>query len=477
MPTNNQNKNIFRVTFFSGVGSVTGANFMLEVGEVSIGTPLRLLVDCGLAQGDSTSAEENRQPFMYDPKTVDYLFLTHAHLDHVGRIPKLVKDGFRGTIYSTPETLALARLILADAVGILGREAQESGTKPIYGIDDVATTFTLWKTIPYHVDTKVGEGKLAQGHALSVVLKDAGHVLGSSMYQFTYTDSAGEKKNIVFTGDLGNSPTPLLRDTEDIPGAEYIVMESVYGDRNHEPKELRRQKLMEIINDTLKKNGTVLIPAFSIERTQVILYEINELVEKGLIPSVPVFVDSPLAIKVTQIYETSTNLFNDTVQAEIRSGENVFNFPKLQFTLTNDESKTIDHTKPQKIIIAGSGMSTGGRVRHHETLYLSDPKNSVIFVGYQAPGTLGRQISDGAKKVNISGVDIDIKARIENILGYSSHKDSDHLVQFVGTAGQSLKKDFVVMGEPKSAAFLAQRLRNELSVDAVCPERGVPYDL
>jgi metallo-beta-lactamase family protein len=227
----------------------------------------------------------------------------------------------------------------------------------------------------------------------------------------------------------------------------------------------------------VKRGGTVLIPAFSIERTQVILYEINELVEKNMIPSVPVFVDSPLAIKVTEIYKNSENLFNQGVKEEIHKGDNIFEFPKLQFTLTNDESKTIDHSKGAKIIIAGSGMSTGGRVRHHEMMYLSDPRNSVIFVGYQAAGTLGRKIADGAKKVNIGGVDVDIKAEIETILGYSSHKDSDHLVEFVGTAQASLKKVFVVMGEPKASTFLAQRLRDELGVNALYPEQGKGYDL
>lgn len=460
---------LFRTTFFTGIGSVTGADFLLEAGK------LRILVDCGLTQGDDAKNDVNREPFGYDPATIDFLFVTHAHLDHVGRIPKLVKDGFRGVIYSTPETLALARLILADAVGILAHEAQMTGKPPLYTVDDVTQVFPLWHTLPYHVETPIAKGEM--NGKLSVFLKDAGHVLGSSMFTFTFIGDDGVSKNIVFTGDLGNSPTPLLRDTEPVTGAEYIVMESVYGDRNHEPKDLRRKKLEEIINDTVKRGGTILIPAFSIERTQVILYEINELVENKLIPSIPVFVDSPLAIKVTEIYKNSENLFNENVQNEIRKGDKIFDFPRLQFTLTNDESKTIDHSRGPKIIIAGSGMSTGGRVRHHEMMYLSDPRNSVIFVGYQAAGTLGRTIADGAKKVNITGVDVEIKAEVETILGYSSHKDSDHLVEFVGTAQETLKRVFVVMGEPKASAFLAQRLRDELGVNALYPEQGKGYDL
>jgi metallo-beta-lactamase family protein len=467
--------NLFRVTFFSGIGSVTGANFLLEAGT------LRILVDCGLTQGEKTAEDVNREPFGYDVASIDYLFITHAHLDHVGRIPKLVKEGFKGVIYSTPETRDLARLILEDAVGILDHEARRENLPPLYGLEDVNRAFPLWQTIPYHESKELVSG-------LSVYLKDAGHILGSSMFEFSRTDAkdgvaagrgVGAAKKIIFTGDLGNSPTPLLRDTEPVTGADYLVMESVYGDRNHEPKDLRRKKLQDIINDTIARQGTVLIPAFSLERTQVMLYELNRLVESGAIPSIPVFVDSPLAIKVTDIYEkpTSEALFNDKTQAVIRESGDIFHFPKLEFTLTADASRDIDHTKAPKIILAGSGMSTGGRMLHHETVYLSDPKNTFILVGYQGLGTLGRTIADGAKHLTIAGQPVEVRARIEQIMGYSSHKDSDHLVEFVATAHDTLKKVFVVMGEPKASLFLAQRLRDELGVNAMYPERGKGYDL
>jgi metallo-beta-lactamase family protein len=464
--------NLFRVTFYSGIGSVTGANFLLEAGGGNGTKGLRILVDCGLTQGEKTAEDVNREPFAYDVASVDYLFVTHAHLDHVGRIPKLVKDGFKGIIYSTLETRELAKLILGDAVGLLSKEAAREGVEPLYSLEDVGRVFPMWQTIPYHVETPINSGAEGVDTGLSVFLRDAGHILGSSMFRFTYMD-----KNIVFTGDLGNSPTPLLKDTEPITGAQYLVMESVYGDRNHEPKDERRQKLQDIINDTVKRGGTVLIPSFSLERTQVILYELEKLVEGKLIPSIPVFVDSPLAIAVTDIYRKSENLFNDKIQAEIRGGETIFNFPKLEFTITADMSRDIDHTKSPKIIVAGSGMSTGGRMLHHETMYLSDAKNTIIFVGYQGAGTLGRTIADGAKRITIGGQPINIQAEVEMILGYSSHKDSDHLVEFVGTAQETLKRVFVVMGEPKASTFLAQRLRDELGVKALYPEREVGYDL
>jgi len=449
-----------KITFYSGVGSVTGANFLLELGKT------RILVDCGLIQGDRVAMKENRNPFEYDPASIDMLFVTHAHLDHVGRIPKLVKDGLKGSIYSTLETRALAELILEDAVGLLAKEALVEGILPMYDMEDMKKAFSLWKTIPYHTETNF------ESENFSIYLKDAGHILGSSMFQFSY-----DNKKIIFTGDLGNSPTPLLKDTEAVTGANFMIMESVYGDRNHEPKNERREKLQKVIEETITKNGTLIIPAFSIERTQVILYEINKLVESKMIPSVPVYVDSPLAIKVTDVYKESENLFNEKAQVEIKAGDDVFNFPKLFFTDSASSSREIDHAKSPKIIIAGSGMSVGGRVIHHEEKYLPDARNTVLLVGYQTLGSIGRRLMDGAKKISIHGNEVQVKARIDSILGYSSHKDSDHLVEFVSTAQESLKQVFVLMGEPKASTFLAQRINNEVGVKATYPDRGVPYEL
>lgn len=447
------------VTFCSGVGSVTGANFLLELSNTKI------LVDCGLIQGEKTAQAENRLDFPYKPEEIDILFITHAHLDHVGRIAKLVKDGFKGVIYSTPETFSLAQLIMEDALGLLTRESINEGVLPLYEEKDVKNAFSLWQTIPYHEERQFPQG-------FSVYLKDAGHILGSSMIIFSY-----ENKKIVFTGDLGNSPTPILRDTESIEGVDYVIMESVYGDRNHEPKDERRNKLQNVILDTISRQGTLIIPAFSLERTQVILYEINKLVESKMIPVIPVYVDSPLATKVTEIYKASTRLFNEHAQKEIREGDDIFNFPKLSFTVNAQESKAIDHSKSPKIIIAGSGMSVGGRVIHHEEMYLSDPKNTVLLVGYQTLGSIGRYLMDGAKKVKIHQNEVKVNAKIESILGYSSHKDSDHLLEFISTAEKTAKKVFVVMGEPKASLFLVQKIRDNLGLNALYPERVKKYRL
>lgn len=457
------------LTFCSGVGSVTGANFLLELAKEENQNITKILIDCGLIQGEKSAQLENRDDFGYSANEIDILFVTHAHLDHVGRIPKLVKEGFEGIIYSTPETMALAELILTDAVGLLHREAVNEGIMPLYEEKDMKKAFTLWKTIPYHTDTQI---KLKDNSMLNVYLKDAGHILGSSIFNFTYNN-----KKITFTGDLGNSPTPLLKDTESIEGSEYVIMESVYGDRNHEPKEMREEKLKEIIKATIDKGGTLVIPAFSLERTQVILYEINKLVEDKQIPKVPVFMDSPLAGKVTDIYKNSILLFNEKVQQEIRNGDDIFDFPGLEFTESSQDSKSIDHTKPPKIIIAGSGMSVGGRVIHHEEVYLSDPKNTVLLVGYQTLGSIGRHLLDGEKEISIHGQKIKVRAKIESILGYSSHKDSDHLLEFISTTQDTAKKVFVVMGEPKASLYLAQKIRDNLGIDALYPERLKKYKI
>jgi metallo-beta-lactamase family protein len=456
-----------KLTFCGGTGSVTGANFLIE-DDVT-----KILIDCGLEQGGKQADESNRRNFIYDPADIDILLITHGHIDHVGRIPKLVKDGFKGVIYSTPETKEISRLMLGDSVRLLGQEAVREGILPLYEEEDVENSFKNWKTIPYHTPTEIAPGFM-------VFLKDAGHVLGSTMYEISYGEGDWKKrKKVLFTGDLGNSPNPLLHDTETITDADYIIMESVYGDRNHEPSSERREKLEHVIEETVKKGGTLVIPSFSLEKTQVILYELNRLIDQGRIPVIPVYVDSPLAIKITEIYERASKSldFNDATRAVIKKGVDIFKFPKLHMTATSDESKAILEVPAPKIVIAGSGMSNGGRVLHHELNYLPHPQNTLLLVGYQAVGTIGRIIRDGAKSINLYGKEVDIKAKVEMIDGYSSHKDSDHLVEFVENDIDTLKKCFVVMGEPKSSLFLVQKLRDNLGIEAYAPEEGSSVEL
>ncbi len=452
-----------QITFYSGVGTVTGANFLLE----SLRT--RILVDCGLIQGTPDAYKENIKPFEYDPKSIDFVFITHAHMDHIGRLCKLVKDGFTGVIYSTEETKNLANIMIADALKIMEQKNKESESLekeiPLYNQNDFNKTMALWRTIPYYNKIKIN-------NEFEVSLKDAGHILGSAMYEFYF---AGKK--IVFTGDTGNSPAPLLKDTDKIEDADYLIIDSVYGDRNHEDKNQRDEKFKKIVLETINKGGALVIPAFSIERTQVVLYILNNLIEDGIIPKIPVFLDSPLALKVTDVYKRFVRDFNKKVKKEIKEGDNIFDFPNLNIIYTKRESSEITKTPNPKIIIAGSGMSSGGRVVGHEMEFLPDPNSTILLMGYQALGTLGRKIQEKPREVEINGELIKVRARIENITGYSSHKDSDGIVEMVESTANTVKKVFVVLGEPKSSLFLAQRLRDELDVSVVYPEQGVSYKL
>jgi len=449
-----------KIYFYGGVGSVTGANFVLEIGK----SGKKIMIDCGMVQGNKFAEEINRESFKYNLLDIDALLVTHAHIDHIGRIPKLVKDGFSGVIWSTKETKEIASFMFDDAFRILEREARETGVLPMYEKTDYEKALSLWKTFDYHQKFEPTEG-------VFVIPRDAGHILGSVMYEI----NDGEK-TIVFTGDLGNSPSPLLPETEKIESADYLIMESVYGDRNHEDVENRRSRFLAEIKNAIKRGGTILIPAFSLEKTQVILKELDDFVESHKIESLPVFLDSPLAIKITGIYKQSTHLFNEKARAEVQGGDELFNFPKLKISRDSWQSNAIFDAPNPKIIIAGSGMSSGGRILKHEKIYLGNDKNTIMFLGYQAIGTLGRQIEEGVKKIKVNDEPVIVRAKVVSISGYSSHKGGDDLVDFVSNI-KGLKKVFVAMGEPKSSHFLANRIKDYLDVKAVVPEEGWVVEL
>ncbi|MGH7249893.1 MAG: MBL fold metallo-hydrolase RNA specificity domain-containing protein, partial [Minisyncoccia bacterium] len=302
---------------------------------------------------------------------------------------------------------------------------------------------------------------------LTVTFLNAGHILGSAMIEFKYNG-----KKIIFTGDLGNSPSPLLPDTDKVTDADYLIMESVYGDRNHESREDRRRLLAETIQDNHKRKGTLIIPTFSLERSQELLFELDALLAGDRIPVMPIFFDSPLAIRLTEVFKEYKTYFNENAQKAISPGKYLFDFPGLHNTLRSEESKMIANVPNPKIVIAGSGMSTGGRIVHHERHYLPDPNNTILLTGYQSLGTPGRLIFEGLKKVRISGEDVSVRAHVAMISGYSGHKDSDGLLNFVEDMEDTVKKVFVVMGEPKSSMFLVQKLRDNLGIDAYAPETG-----
>lgn len=465
MDSQSQTKEV-KITFCGGTEGVTGANFLLET-ETG-GKTLRVLVDCGLFQGTNREERMNLDPFPYDPATIDAVFITHAHMDHIGRLPILIKQGYQGPIYSTPPTLDISNVAFQDAIGLMDRDSHNNGkndknhnskdeTPPLYGQKEVTILMNQWKTFGYHEPLQIGD--------FTVVFRDSGHILGSAMVEFTY-----QGKKILFTGDLGNSPAPLLKDTEAISDIDYLIMESVYGDRNHEDRGERRDKLEDVIEETMRKGGVLLIPAFSIERTQELLYEIENMMENSRIPLVPVFLDSPMAIKVTEIYKKYGDYLNKETNSIIKKGDGIFRFAQFRETMSTEDSKAIDQSNSKKIIIAGSGMSNGGRIVHHEKKYLPDPKNTILMAGYQSVGSLGRLIQDGTRVIKIMGEEIPVNAKVTSISGYSAHKDSDGLFEFVHQTADSVKKVFAVMGEPKASLFLVQRLRDYLGIDAVVPK-------
>ncbi len=451
------------IHFYGGAGSVTGSNFLLEVDSPSASlraTKIRILVDCGLFQGKHSFEDKNWEPFPFDPKEISVLINTHAHIDHIGRIPKLVKEGFTGKIISTEATRALAEPLLLDAMELSARTAEHIGKEPLYDEHDIAQAMRQWVGVGYHQPQEVGGG-------VSLELLDAGHILGSAMARFT---RAG--KTLVFTGDLGGGNSPLLAPLEEPTGANYLVMESVYGDRMRQDDKHRRDLLENIIEETVAKGGTLLIPAFSTERTQDLLFEIRELMLEKRVPSTPVYLDSPLADKITAAYLAHPQYFSPEIQKRVAGGEQIFNFSELHFVQDATTSQKMGAAPGAKIIIAGSGMSNGGRVVAHEAHVLPDKKSTLLIVGYQAAGSLGRRLSEEAQSVEIKGEVIPVRCRVEAMYGYSAHMDGGQLLEFVNKIQASLTEVFVVMGEPASSGFLVQRIRDYLGVKATAPEAG-----
>jgi len=355
--------------------------------------------------------------------------------------------------------------MLPDSAQLLQQEAMSCGTFAPYSPEDVAPIFGQWEILPYYAPITIGD--------FIVTLRNAGHILGSAMVECEHS-AIGK---ILFTGDIGNSPSLLLKDTDTVENINYLVTESVYGDRIHEVVDSRIGQLEDVIERTVARNGTLLIPTFSIERTQNILYEINMLVEKGRIPEVPVFLDSPLGAKVTEIYRAAKTEYNDSVRKVMEKDDDIFDFKGLRVVASDEESKNIGTLPGPKVIIAGSGMSVGGRIIRHEKEHLADPNSTLLIVGYQVPGSLGRQLADGAKEVLIGNDSVPVRARIVSVSGYSGHRDLNGLMRFVSSTSSSLKRVFVVMGEPKGQQFFAQRLRDYFGVDAIVPKSGQVVEL
>lgn len=448
-----------KIKFYGGAGGVTGANYIFEIDD------MRIMVDCGLFQGGRFAEKQNHEPFAYDPKTISTLFVTHAHADHIGRIPKLYKGGFRGTIISTPPTRDLAEVMLDDALKIMSHECEQEKEEPFYTQTDLDGAMTLFQPKSYNTEIVLSPN-------IKVFLRDSAHILGSCMVEFHVDDEI-----IVFTGDLGNTPTPILGTIYPLKEVDYMVMESVYGDRIHESKELRKNLLERVIEDTASKKGVLIIPSFALERTQELLFELDELVEHNRIPRMPIFLDSPLAIRATEVYKKYEHYFNKDAQNVIKSGDDIFQFPGLHFASSREESMKINDVPPPKIIIAGNPHGYGSRIGYHFMRYLPDERNNVVFVGYARISSIGRRLVDGEKQISVQGKPIDVRAKITNISGYSAHADQNQLKAFVTQIQKPVKKIFVAMGEPESAHTLAQIIRDEIGILAETPLIGDTAEL
>lgn len=452
-----------RLTFCGGAGSVTGANYLLETARG------KFIVDCGLVQGSQFAEAQNLEPFPYDPAAVDAALLTHAHADHAGRLPKLVRDGFRGAVYATAPTVELAELILEDAQHILEKEAALTASRVLYHLDDIWALHQHWRATPYHAAFSVVPG-------VTATFADAGHMLGSAIIELAVGEGSG-RTTVVFSGDLGNAPAPLLQPPARVSRADYLVIESVYGDRLHDDRQNRSRQFERVAQETIERRGVLMIPVFAVERTQELLFELNDFVEEGRIPAVPVFLDSPLAIRATEVYRRYPDYFNAKAARKVREGDDLFRFPGLTFALTKDESKRINDVPAPKIILAGAGMTQGGRIHHHLIRYLPDPQSTFLSVGYHIKGSIGRQLLEGEAEIALRGARIPVRARIEAIPGYSGHADRDALLAWVEPMADSLRRVFVVQGEPHASEALARAITERFGVQATAAHLGESVEL
>ncbi|OGD98032.1 hypothetical protein A3A49_01895 [Candidatus Curtissbacteria bacterium RIFCSPLOWO2_01_FULL_38_11b] len=446
-----------RVSFYGACREVTGSNILVEAGGKKI------LFDCGLYQGNKIADERNHAPFLYDPKSIDFVVVGHAHLDHTGRLPKLVKDGFCGKIFSTGPTKELTLLVLADSEKLMREEAQRNNHPPLYSEGDIEKSMELFESITYHEPLEIAPG-------VKLTLFNAGHILGSAVIKI---EAGGV--SLVYTSDLGNNPSLLLNPPEFIDSCDFLICESTYGGRIHEDSNKRMVKLANIIDSVVKKNGVLMIPTFAIERTQELLHDIEDFCSIQGCEKPDFYLDSPLALKVTNVFKKYSSYLNGDLQKK-HQDQDFFGFERLHVCSTVEDSKAINTASNPKVIIAGSGMMNGGRILFHIRNYISDPNNTLLIVGYQAKGTLGRRLFEEENEISVFGEKLQVRAQIVAIGSYSAHADSVQLVNWISKI-ENLKKVFLVHGENEQALFLSAEIEKRLKINTIIPQQGENYEL
>jgi metallo-beta-lactamase family protein len=462
-----------KLTFLGAAENVTGSRYLLETSKS------RILVDCGMYQ-ERDLLQRNWAPFPVPPNSIDAVVLTHAHIDHCGYLPRLVRDGFKGRVHCTAVSAEIAKIVLEDSARIQEEDAAfkkkrhekegRQGPMPeeaMYSLDDVKTTCSLLSPVAYGQPAKIADG-------VEVLFLDAGHIPGSANVQMTVSE-AGARKTIVFSGDIGRWDRPILNDPTSCPPCDYLLIESTYGDRLHEDAGSPEDQFAAVIDDTLKRGGNIVVPAFAVERAHEILYFLNELLMKNRIPHLFVFLDSPMAMKVIDVFKRHLEILDNDMKNLLRTHKSPFDFPGLTITQTAEQSKSINRIAGTAIIIAGSGMCTGGRIKHHLVNNIKRSQSTILFVGYQAVGTLGRQILEGAKEVRIFGNIWPVRAKIEQLRGFSAHADRNDLLHWLGDVKP--KHVFVVHGEPESSAAFRDTLIKERGLSASAPKYGEEVEL
>ncbi|OHB70974.1 MAG: MBL fold hydrolase [Planctomycetes bacterium RBG_16_41_13] len=457
-----------RITFIGAARMVTGSCFYLQTKEIN------LLIDCGFFQGTKENEERNADPFPFDPSGIHYLLLTHAHLDHSGLIPKLVRDGFKGKILATNATVELCRIMLMDSAYIQERDAEWDNKKrvragkplltPLYTADEAAISLDYFQGIEYGTIEEIGDG-------IKVRFQNAGHILGSAIVELWINEDASGEKKLVFSGDLGQKNIPVVSDPTPIEEGDYVFIESTYANRKHKGIDETTEEFRQAVTESLKREGNIIIPAFAVGRTQNILYLLKKLSLEGRLDHLQVFVDSPMAIRATRITLNHPECLDDETLELIREGKFSGSNLSLKFTEAVEESMALNKIKRGAIIISASGMCNAGRIRHHLKHNLWRPECSVIFVGFQAYGTLGRRIVEGAARVKLFGEEIAVKAKIYTIGGLSAHADQAGLMDWLNKFKRKPRRIFVIHGEEETALGFVDAIKKQLNTDVSAPLR------